>query len=429
MIRLIYLTLLCSLIPLTSFATEQAAQNTNLNCIACHYSPSGGPRNIRGRYYQRTGSMDGFEDYLQSLKSKASGKGMRKGGAGGILQALVDTVTLQGDFETYWMHTFDKPSRTQRDNFYLMQAQIALAIDIHENLSLVWANDLNDFANTDAYILWRGAGQLHFRAGRIQAPFGLQLRDHTTLIRSVYGLQSYLRDTGFELGWDGGGWFANVAVLNAIRQRGSAAPANTGTLAGFDSGGRIGDENEGIGVVVNAGQRTRLWDQVDFMGGASFLWEQTHESDNNQDEILFSLYSAIKWWRFILLNESAIGWDKGMGVSVANGGTVPVNKDAINAAQYLGGARTNPDFGERSSALHIELIMLIDPKMWDISFAYEHITPLSNRWRVGQQRFVFASRMYPTKNLYFEPQYRLNIEPVGLRVDNDQFLILLGAYF
>src|SRR3989338_8528522 len=420
------------LIFLTSplLAREQYALKEGVNCSACHYNPSGGGAlNIQGRYYERHDfSLHGYTEYLTSLKKMISGKKDKKDDSSEFIAAALERLSLQGNLRSQFKYTIDRPKDVARDNFDLLDATATFGFQIHDQLTMIYSAELNTLHTSDVYIVGNGPWGTFLRIGRFTAPFGLTSDDPTIMVRSLYGLPYYLKDTGVTLGYEQKGAFLNISVLNAFRQ---LAAASGGTNS-------IGDPFRGLGLTANLGFQSSCC-----IFGFSGLFEATGDKGQGaQDyESLASLYSSISLGPVHLSAEVDGGYKKGIGTGnqtglEADASPFPVKRATAEYTEpYYGKFTTkNRDFGDISVGAFTKVTIDIIPKRWDVSAQYDMLTGNFEFLGDAPIRITGATKFYPWKNFSLEPQLKFNQSPSGAsdnakKRNKHQFLVYAKAVF
>lgn len=390
-----------------SFAKEQYALKEGLNCVSCHYNPSGGgPLNIKGRYYERHDlSLDGYKEYLVSLKQMLDQQKDKKSEAGDFISSALERISLQGKIRTLFKYTVNRLRDVARDNFDLFDSTATFGFQVHNQLTLVYTTELNTLHASDAYITGPGPFGSFFRIGQFTAPFGLTVEDHTIMVRSLYGLSYYLKDTGLMFGVVNKGIFANASILNAFRQ---LSDASSGTNS-------IGDPFRGLGVIGNIG-----YQGSNYIVGMSGLFETTGEKNqgDSTEEALVALFSSISFGRLHLSGEIDWGFDKGIGTGIQSTfekdeSALPVRTTSAEYVEPFWGKITSRGrpFGDISFGAFAKLTYELLPKKWDTSVQYDMLT--GNFQFIGDApvRITGAMKYYPWKNFSIEPQFKYNITP------------------
>lgn len=389
-------------------AREQYALKEGLNCSACHYNPSGGGAlNIKGRYYERHDfSLDGYKEYLASLKQMLEEKKKdKKGEVTEFLSTALERISIQGKLRTLLKQTFERPKDVARDNFDLLDALATFGFQVHDKLTLVYSTELNTLHASDAYVIANGPFDISIQIGQFTPPFGLNSDDHTIMVRSMYGLAYYLKDTGFTLGYEHKGIFVNFSVLNAFRKLSAAS-------GGTDS---IGDPSRGLGITTNLGFRSS-----NFIIGISGLHEKTGiKGDRHSEaESLLAAFGALSWQHLHLSSEVDLGFNKGIGTGTQatpepDESPRPVKRATAQYAEPFYGKITsrNRPFGEISLGTFSKLTYEILPQKWEISLQHDTLSGNYEFMGDGPIRVTGATKFYPWKNFSLEPQFKYNITP------------------
>ncbi len=425
-------------LSLPLWGREQYALKENLNCTACHYSPAGGgPLNIKGRYYNRQGfTLEGFAEYLATLQKLVKERKTEKGSVTGqLITTALEKLSIQGIVRTLFKQTIDREPDVKKDNFDLLDATMVLGLSVHDKLNIIYAPELNNLHAGDVFITGEGPWGTFVQVGRFTPPFGLTSDDPTIMVRSLYGLQYFLKDIGATVGYDQHGFFTNLSVLNAFRH---FSPASEG-LNG------IGDPFRGMGMTANIG-----FHMYHFIFGLSALYEVTGDANRDRDETdsesLFALYSSLSWGKFRLSGEVDLGLNKGIGVRNRAGiepdfSPHPVRASTASFVDPFFG-KISPNFAKKSFGAFAKASVDILPNKWDISAQYDTLSGNIKFLGDAPIRVTLATKYWPWRNFSVEPQYKRNFTPKGAvknapnaqledarRKNKDQFLIYASATF
>lgn len=426
-------------LSIPTLATERYALQENANCTACHYNPSGGgPLNIKGRYYQRHDlSLEGFTEYLASLKETLKKKKEVESGTpttAGIVYTALDRLSIQGSVRSSFTYTFNRQLNVARDNFDLLDATLAFGMKVHEKLNIIYATELNNLHASDVFIKADGPNGTFLQIGQFTTPYGLNSDDPTIMVRSLYGLQYFLKDIGVIIGYQQSGFFLNGSILNGYRHFSSASQ-------GIDA---IGDPFRGVSVTGNIGFQT-----THMILGTSGLIETTgNVGDSHADtEALMALYASLSLLdRLHLSGEIDFGFKKGIGTGSRTGlrpdsSPRPVKTAASSFVEPFYG-KISPQFGNQSMGAFGKLTYELIPKKWDIAAQYDMLSGNANFLGDAPIRITGSSKVWFWKNFSIEPQFKYNLTPPGSaknapasqietarRRNKHQFLIYARASF
>ncbi len=399
--------LICCLYPFSALSTERFSLKENTNCTACHYNPSGGgPLNIKGRYYQRHDfSLGGFLEYLTALKETL--KKRKTGGAGipGVVTTALDRLSLQGSVRTSFTQTLNREPNVIRDNFDLLDATMAMGMKIHDKLNIIYTMELNNLHASDVFIKADGPFGTYLQIGRFTTPFGLNSDDPTIMVRSLYGLQYFLKDIGGIIGYYESGFFTNFCLLNGFRH---FSPASQGMNT-------IGDPFKELSATANIGFQI-----PDAIIGISGLIETTGNiGDSRGDtETLLAAYASLSLFeRLHLSGEVDLGLKKGIGTGSRFGlrpdsSPRPVKTATASFVEPFYG-KISPRFGEQSFGAFAKLTFDVMPKTWDLSMQYDMLSGNIEYLGDAPIRLTWASKFWFWNNFSIEPQFKLNITPQG----------------
>lgn len=190
LLTLVFVSLAAPAVALPRFAARVGA-----DCSLCHVSPSGG--GVRTRYGSQV-----FQRLALPLDlGEASDDHLDFSGQ------VTDWLTVGGDLRGVYLYSATHaegatPAPEAVSTFFLMQADLYAAAQLHEQLSLVL--DLGAYSGFEAYLWWsldRTATtfDLGVRLGHFMPSFGLRDVNHDLYTRGGVGLGPTDRDTGLEL--------------------------------------------------------------------------------------------------------------------------------------------------------------------------------------------------------------------------------------
>lgn len=195
------LALLCA--AGTAQAEPYLAVKQGFKCAMCHVNPTGGAmRNAFGNAY--------------ALNSMAADRVLTPG-ADVWSDALDNLLSLGGDLRTGATYT-KVPNQDDVSAFATQEFRLYVAANVIPDQLLVYVDQrLGPGASStqEAYArLILGQGRWYVKAGQIYLPYGLRLEDDSAFIRAVPGIDMVTPDNGVELGYEKGGWSAQLAVSN-----------------------------------------------------------------------------------------------------------------------------------------------------------------------------------------------------------------------
>jgi hypothetical protein len=189
-----------------SFAIPRFAARNSMECIQCHYDPTGG--GVRNRYgadvYARTLlSIQGSEPTISPEGSVGE-----DGWAPEFSGMLTDWLTLGADVRLGYLLAIPEhgpmpntdPSITS--TLFLMQADLYHAATINPHVNLVL--DVGVYTGFEAWLLIKAISaptpyNLMIKAGRFKPAFGVRESNHTIFTRETVGFGPMDQDTGVEL--------------------------------------------------------------------------------------------------------------------------------------------------------------------------------------------------------------------------------------
>ena len=192
--------LLCLvLLPAAALAEPYLAVQKGLKCGTCHVSPSGGgKRTPYGNLYMQTEMAARMLDRGKPWTGDvgpylAVGADLR---ASWRRQDVPGQPSVSdGDLDEVLAYVEIKPFRQY----------VSLYVDAHV------APD--DVAIREQYLrVSLPGGNWSLRGGEFFLPFGLRLQDDEAFIRQVSGINFNTPDAGWEIGYEGGAWTAQLAV-------------------------------------------------------------------------------------------------------------------------------------------------------------------------------------------------------------------------
>ena len=238
----------------SAWAEPYLAAWKGVNCNACHLNQTGGwGRNDLGKNYGNsleTFDWQGLSDAAQVIKHNTP-----------------SFVSTGLDIHESYTATFNKNSALDQNIFdqtspnYLTGASFSLSARVNEVVSGVFTYKLDQNEIKEVYGLISGLPEgLYFKLGRFTLPYGLELADDNSLVRSyLNGNFSFDGGTpdGMEVGIYPGPVFLNVALVNGDMSQQldlSAAVTHTNSekivsakgginLSDFTLGGSVYGEN------------------------------------------------------------------------------------------------------------------------------------------------------------------------------------------
>lgn len=190
----------CALLALQPVRAEPyLAVEKGMKCATCHVSPTGGGmRNVYGNVYAQTE----FVERTIGERARWTGEIGKYLGLGGDLRWGWDRQDVPG-----------QPSSEETDlEEFLAYVELK---PFPKYLSLYFDAKLRpddpDLREQYARLKMPG-GKWWLRAGEFFLPYGLRLQDDEAFIRQVGGINYNTPDTGWEVGYEGGAWTAQLAV-------------------------------------------------------------------------------------------------------------------------------------------------------------------------------------------------------------------------
>jgi hypothetical protein len=183
-------------------AEPYLAVRTGLKCMACHTNPTGGgKRNEYGNVYAQ-----------QMLAAKYEGEG--EPWTGNIGRYLAMGADFRGEFRVT-----DVPGAPDvSSEFIYEESLVYLQLQpLPGRLSLYIDHKFGpgNAQTREVYGLLSLAGnKVYVKAGRFFLPFGFRLEDDESFVRSVSAINYTTSDDGIELGYESGGWSAQLAQTN-----------------------------------------------------------------------------------------------------------------------------------------------------------------------------------------------------------------------
>jgi hypothetical protein len=275
------LTLICTVLvallaPRLARAIPRFAARNSMECIQCHYDPTGG--GVRNRYGSGV-----FGRALLPLQVNVAAPEDDSGRPQEVSTwlptfsgVLTDWLTLGADVRLGYL--LSVPDRGQSpmtspsvlNSFFLMQADLYHAATLNPHVNLVI--DVGVYTGFEAWGLLKasaapGPVNLMIRAGRFKPAFGVRESNHTIFTREQVGFGPLDQDTGVELTLYAWGLTINTAVVN-------------GTFGGafFDSWGT--DRRTFEKALVSRASYRLLFDAFHLQIGGSVYLNQNVDTQN-----------------------------------------------------------------------------------------------------------------------------------------------------
>lgn len=197
----------------SAHAEPYLAVQQGYQCSACHVNPTGGGlRNDFGIV---------FAENVMPAAALPVGAPSWSGRVG-------DFVRLGGDLRASWTRT-EVPNASAQQAFSVDQLRVyteasvilgRVSLYIDEGLAPGNAHSLEAYVRLSA-----ASSGWYLKGGEFYLPFGWRLQDQTAFVREASGISMTTPDTGVEVGFDRGGWSAQLDVTNGA--------ANAGTGSGY----------------------------------------------------------------------------------------------------------------------------------------------------------------------------------------------------
>lgn len=251
-----------------------------VNCTSCHVSPSGGGL---------------LTDYGRSISAEALSHWMspREELPGhGLFPEPPAWLKIGGDLRVIQTYA-DTPQATAR-SFFLMQSDLELGL----NFGKLWlvqslgvqggpegAPKQGEFVSHHFYGLYNLTEEVYLRAGKYLLPFGLNIPDHTSLVRRNLGFDQGQESYNVETGSMGERW-SSIVSLSFGRKEGSRVDLEKG--GALQVGYNVGDTKKLLGSLAylkKNGESSRVLLGPQILWGFSPQWVFLGEYDY-QEKVL-----------------------------------------------------------------------------------------------------------------------------------------------
>jgi hypothetical protein len=193
----------------SALAEPYLAVQQGYKCNNCHVNPGGGGL--------RTDFGVIFAQTLMPAKTLGHGGPVWTG-------KLLDFLRLGGDLRANWARN-TVPGAQNQQKFSLDQFRLYADIAvIPERLGIYVDEQVapNAAQTLEAYVRLGNPSQgFYLKGGKFYLPFGWRLQDQTSFVREVTGISMTSADQGIEIGYEQGGWSAQLDFTNGIVNVGS----------------------------------------------------------------------------------------------------------------------------------------------------------------------------------------------------------------
>ncbi len=185
-----------------TFALPRFAARNSMECIQCHYDPTGG--GVRNRF----GSEVFARTLLPIQGSDPEIDGTESTWAPTFSGTLTDWLTLGADVRLAYLLAvpdhgpMPNTSANVTNTLFLMQADLYHAATLNPHMNLVL--DVGVYTGFEAWLLVKASAtpspfNVFVKAGRFKPAFGVRESNHTLFTRETVGFGPLDQDTGVEL--------------------------------------------------------------------------------------------------------------------------------------------------------------------------------------------------------------------------------------
>ena len=281
----------------------------------------------------------------------------------------------------------------------LMSGQVSLAVRASEKLTLFLSQDMG--IAREAYALYEVVPQLlNVRAGLFVVPFGLKMRDHSTLVKSKMGVGSNLRDVGVAAQGTGG-----VAFYEASYTRGGNVSPTAPPVRSFGGSDPTVSVTGGIrwaGAQFGAAFMKRRGSFIDRYDVADVTFRPGDNPDG-YDQLRYGAFGSYTLGPLTVEGELVYGADE------------------ETRTPRLGDPEVEsfPRLGTYASVMYSPL-----PR-FDLGARYEFFDPSRDHADDAVTHYVFFGEFDVAPNVSIEGRFRLRRESTSVQVDNNDFITLL----
>ncbi len=397
----------------TSSALPMYAARVRKPCVFCHINPGGGgPRNIRGQFFARNDHQ--FPDPIPTMNDiRALAAAGQQSGPAPVAshESFWDRVNLSSTI--IMAHTLTSGDRDgsgdceschaspnlPHNKLMLMSGQVSLAVRASEKLTLFLSQDMG--IAREAYALYEVVPQLlNVRAGLFVVPFGLKMRDHSTLVKSKMGVGSNLRDVGVAAQGTGG-----VAFYEASYTRGGNVSPTAPPVRSFGGSDPTVSVTGGIrwaGAQFGAAFMKRRGSFIDRYDVADVTFRPGDNPDG-YDQLRYGAFGSYTLGPLTVEGELVYGADE------------------ETRTPRLGDPEVEsfPRLGTYAS------VMLSPLPRFDLGARYEFFDPSRDHADDAVTHYVFFGEFDVAPNVSIEGRFRLRRESTSVQVDNNDFITLL----